>query len=99
MPTGPEALTPQNGYVYLETKSGLTRCQLNVEAVSGGSRVQKSPSIDGFPANGVNLNADGTVTWVSGQPRRHPDRAAGVPPYTALGWTIEAVRGRHTLHQ
>ncbi|WP_235571578.1 hypothetical protein [Mycobacterium sp. Root265] len=90
VPAGPEALAPQNGYVYLETKSGLTRCQLNVEAVSCEAEFEKSPSIDGFPANGVNLNADGAVTWVSGNLGDIPTVPLDYRTYTALGWTIEA---------
>ena len=89
-PPAAEALAPQNGYVYLETKSGLTRCQLNVEAVSCEAEFEKSPSIDGFPANGVNVNADGAVTWVSGNLGNIPTVPLDYRTYAALGWTIEA---------
>jgi hypothetical protein len=33
VPPGADVLTPDNGYVFIETKSGKTRCQLNEEEV------------------------------------------------------------------
>jgi hypothetical protein len=84
------ALQPQDGYVYIETKSGLTRCQINTDAVSCEAEFENSPTIDGFPANGINLNADGTVTWVSGNLGNIPTVPLDYRTYTALGWTIEA---------
>lgn len=90
VPPGAEALTPQNGYVYIETKSGLTRCQINSDAASCEAEFENSPDIDGFPANGVNVNADGTVTWVSGNLGDIPTVPLDYRTYTAVGWTIEA---------
>lgn len=89
-PPAAEALQPQNGYVYIETKSGLTRCQINAEAVSCEAEFEDSPIIDGLPANGVNVNADGTVTWVSGNLGNIPTVPLDYRTYIALGWTIEA---------
>jgi hypothetical protein len=89
-PPAADALQPQNGYVYIETKSGLTRCQINSDAVGCEAEFENSPAIDGFPANGVNLNADGTVTWVSGNLGNIPTVPLEYRTYTALGWTIEA---------
>lgn len=90
VPPGAETLTPQNGYVYLETKSGLTRCQLTAEAVGCEAEFQNAPSVDGFPANGVNVTADGTVTWVAGNLGDIPTVPLDYRRYTALGWTIDA---------
>ncbi|WP_395308590.1 hypothetical protein V4U86_25220 [Mycobacterium sp. AMU20-3851] len=90
VPPGAQALTPQDGYVYIETKSGLTRCQLTADAVGCEAEFQNAPSIDGFPANGVNLTADGAVTWVAGNLGDIPTVPLDYRTYTALGWTIEA---------
>jgi len=89
-PAGAQALTPHDGYVYIETRSGLTRCQLTADAVGCEAEFQNAPSIDGFPANGVNLTADGTVTWIAGNLGDIPTVALDYRTYTALGWTIEA---------
>lgn len=89
-PPAAEALAPQNGYVYVETKSGLTRCQISTDAVGCEAEFENSPTIDGFPANGVNLQADGAVTWVSGNLGDIPTVPLDYRTYTALGWTIEA---------
>lgn len=89
-PGGTEALTPQNGYVYIETKSGLTRCQISSEAVGCEAEFENSPSVDGYPANGVNLTAGGEVSWVSGNLGDIPTVALDYRTYTALGWTIVA---------
>lgn len=87
---GAEALAPQNGYVYIETKSGLTRCQISADAVGCEAEFENSPTIDGFPANGVNVAANGAVTWVSGNLGDIPTVPLDYRTYTALGWTIEA---------
>ncbi|MCF6390811.1 hypothetical protein L2K20_27920 [Mycobacterium sp. MBM] len=89
-PPAAEALTPQNGYVFIETKSGLTRCQISTEAVGCEAEFENPPTIDGFPANGVNVEADGAVTWVSGNLGDIPTVPLDYRTYTALGWTIEA---------
>ncbi len=90
VPPGAQALTPQNGYVYIETRSGLTRCQLTTDAVGCEAEFENSPDIDGFPANGVNVTADGSVTWISGNLGDIPTVPLDYRTYTALGWTIEA---------
>ena len=90
-PSGGGALAPNEaGYVYIETKSGLTRCQLTADAVGCEAEFENSPSIDGFAANGVNVTADGTVTWVSGNLGDIPTVPLDYRTYTAVGWTIEA---------
>lgn len=89
-PPAAEALTPQNGYAFIETKSGLTRCQISTEAVGCEAPFENPPSVDGVPANGVNLDADGAVTWVSGNLGDIPAVPLDYRTYTALGWTIEA---------
>lgn len=87
---GGENLTPQNGYVYIETKSGLTRCQISELSVGCESEFENSPEIDGFPANGVSVTAQGETTWLTGNLGDIPTVALDYRTYTALGWTIEA---------
>src|SRR5690348_7923208 len=52
-PPGAELLAPENGYVFIETKSGKTRCQLSTAEVGCESQFANSPVLDGVPANGV----------------------------------------------
>ena len=44
---GAEVLPPENGYVFIETKSGKTRCQLNEEEVGCEAQFTNSPVLDG----------------------------------------------------
>ena len=48
-----EALPPQNGYVFIQTKSGKTRCQISARGSRLRVAVHQSPEVDGPPANGV----------------------------------------------
>lgn len=89
-PPGGDRLTPQNGYVYIETKSGLTRCQISAADVGCESEFENSPTVDGFPANGVQLTASGQVRWIVGNLGDIPTVALDYKTYTALGWTIVA---------
>jgi len=55
-PTGGKVLSPNaNGYVYIETRSGLTRCQISADTVGCESEFTDSPTIDGESANGVEV--------------------------------------------
>ncbi|WP_299566047.1 hypothetical protein [uncultured Mycolicibacterium sp.] len=86
-----QVLTPrEGGYVFIETKSGLTRCQLNTEYVGCETRFVDPPSIDGHPATGVRLDADGQVRWVVGNLGAIPAVTLDYQRYSAVGWTIDA---------
>src|SRR5258705_5554278 len=63
---GAEVLPPENGYVFIETKSGKTRCQLNEDEGGCEAEFANSPMIHGMPANGVRVSPDGEVSWVGG---------------------------------
>lgn len=87
-----EVLRPQNGYVFIETKSGQTRCQLSADEVGCEAPFHDPPEVDGVPANGVNITADGAVRWVVGNLGAIPAVTLDYRTYSALGWTIEATR-------
>lgn len=89
-PPGAQVLRPQNGYVFIETKSGKTRCQLTSDAVGCEAQFTNSPVVDGFPANGVRLSADGDLRWLVGNLGDIPAVRLDYRTYTAVGWTIEA---------
>lgn len=89
-PSGGEVLQPQNGYVFIQTKSGKTRCQLNQSEVGCESAFTDAPQIDGLPANGVRLRADGELSWVLGNLGDIPAVTLDYRTYSAVGWTIDA---------
>lgn len=89
-PPGTERLRPSNGYVYIETKSGQTRCQLNSNEVDCESQFTNSPQIDGEPANGVRLTASGQLRWVLGNLGDIPTVTLDYRKYHAMNWTIDA---------
>lgn len=99
-PTPTESPTPggdtqtlppdSDGFVFVETKSGRTRCQLNTEYVGCESAFSNAPVVDGAPANGVKVTADGDVTWILGNLGNIPTVALDYRTYSAAGWTIEA---------
>ena len=78
------------GYVYIETKSGLTRCQISTDSVGCESQFTNSPEIDGVPANGVEVTADGTMRWILGNLGAIPTTTIDYATYHAVGWTIDA---------
>ncbi|HET6734992.1 hypothetical protein [Mycobacterium sp.] len=87
---GAEVLAPQNGYVFIETKSGQTRCQINENEVGCEAQFTNSPMQDGVRTNGVRLTADGNVEWLVGNLGDIPVVTLDYRTYRALGWTIEA---------
>lgn len=88
-PPGAE-LPTENGYAYVETKSGKTRCQIDAQTVGCEAQFLNSPTVDGGQANGVRLTADGQESWVLGNLGDIPTVTLDYRTYTALGWTIEA---------
>ncbi|MEV0668987.1 hypothetical protein [Mycobacterium sp. NPDC050441] len=89
-PAGAAPLQPRNGYVYIETKSGRTRCQLSKQDVGCESDFEDSPVIDGEHANGVRLTPDGQIKWVVGNLGDIPVVTLDYRKYSAVGWTIDA---------
>lgn len=93
-PTAPAGAIPlppdQNGYVFIETKSGQTRCQINTDNVGCEAEFTNSPIQDGQHANGVNVSAGGTVEWVLGNLGDIPTVTIDYRTYDAEGWTIDA---------
>jgi hypothetical protein len=93
-PTAPAGAIPlppdQNGYVFIETKSGLTRCQINTETVGCEAPFTNSPLQDGEHANGVSITSGGSVQWVLGNLGAIPTVVIDYKTYAAQGWTINA---------
>jgi hypothetical protein len=97
---GPPSATPpasavplppdQNGYVFIETKSGQTRCQINADGVGCEAQFTDSPMQDGERANGVHITSSGDVQWVVGNLGDIPTVTIDYRTYDAEGWTIAA---------
>ena len=87
---GAEVLPPENGYVFIETKSGKTRCQLSTAEVGCEAQFTNSPVLDGTHANGVRLTANGEVSWLVGNLGDIPVVTLDYRRYSAVGWTIDA---------
>ena len=86
-----EPLPPDDsGLVFVETKSGKTRCQISEDAVGCEAQFINSPTRDGLRANGVNVTADGNVEWLVGNLGDMPVVTLDYRTYRALGWTIAA---------
>ena len=93
-PAGAEILAPNaNGYVYIETRSGKTRCQISTGTVGCESEFTDSPVIDGERATGVEVSAGGSNRWVVGNLGAMPTTTIDYATYSAAGWIIEAASG------
>lgn len=89
-PPTAQALAPQNGYVFIATKSGQTRCQLNTAAVDCESTFANAPQVNGETAHGVRVTADGKLSWGLGNLGAIPTVTLDYQTYSAEGWTILA---------
>ena len=90
-PSGAEILPPNaTGYVYIETTSGKTRCQISADNVGCESDFADAPVVDGQPATGVEISAGGSNRWVLGNLGAMPTTTIGYSTYSAVGWTIVA---------
>jgi hypothetical protein len=90
-PPGVKVLpTEQGGYSFIITKSGQTRCQIDVTAVGCEAPFTNAPKIDGEQANGVETTADGKTRWLVGNLGDPPVVALDYQTYSAQGWTIVA---------
>jgi hypothetical protein len=104
-PAGAIPLPPDpDGRVFIETKSGQTRCQIDSDSVGCEAQFTNSPMQDGERANGVNITATGSVQWVLGNLGDIPTVTIDYFTYHAAGWTIAASEGgtkftnEHTGH-
>lgn len=89
-PAGAEVLPPQNGYVFIETKSGQTRCQISAAEVGCEAPFTNPPVVDGAPGNGVRVTASGQLTWIVGNLGDIPVVTIDYRTYSAEGWTVVA---------
>jgi len=89
-PPGGEVLQPQDGFVFIQTKSGKTRCQLDEQEVGCEAAFTNAPEVDGLPANGVRLSSGGQLSWVLGNLGAIPAETLDYRTYSAVGWTIDA---------
>jgi hypothetical protein len=104
-PSGAVPLPPnQNGYVFIETKSGQTRCRINAKSVGCQAQFTNSPLQEGEHANGVSITASGSVHWVLGNIGDFDAVTIDYRTYDAEGWTIAASEdgtrftNEHTTH-
>jgi hypothetical protein len=90
-PAGATPLEPDpNGRVFIETKSGQTRCQIDSDSVGCEAPFTNPPIQDGEKANGVNVTATGAVQWIAGNLGDIPTVPIDYKTYDAVGWTIDA---------
>lgn len=90
-PSGARTLPPNAaGYVYIETRSGKTRCQISADNVGCESDFSDAPIVDGQPATGVEVSASGSNRWVLGNLGAMPTTTIDYATYGAVGWTIVA---------
>lgn len=90
-PGGGEVLPPSStGYVYIETKSGKTRCQISANTVGCESDFTDPPTVNGEPATGVEVSSSGNSRWVVGNLGAMPTTTIDYTVYQAVGWTIDA---------
>ncbi|MDO3636859.1 hypothetical protein [Mycolicibacterium arseniciresistens] len=89
-PPPAQELPAENGYVFIQTKSGKTRCQLDTDEVGCEAPFTDAPDVDGAPANGVRVSAGGGIEWVVGNLGDIPAVTLDYRSYRAVGWTIEA---------
>lgn len=90
MPPNAQALAPQNGYVFIATKSGQTRCQLSADQVGCESAFTNPPQVNGEAANGVWVTSSGKLSWVVGNLGAIPTVTIDYQTYSAVGWVIVA---------
>jgi len=90
-PPAAQVLPPDDsGYVFIQTKSGQTRCQIDAQSVGCEAPFTNSPMQGGVRANGVTLSADGTMAWIVGNLGDIPAVTIDYRTYDAVGWTIAA---------
>lgn len=97
-PSGPPVLPlAQDGYVYVTTKSGKTRCRISTSEVGCQSPFVGAPLVGGYPANGMVFTSNGYLTYIVGDMGPTPATVMGYQPYRALSWTIDATSNGTTF--
>jgi hypothetical protein len=92
-PPGGQVLPPDDsGYVFIQTKSGQTRCQLNQREVDCEAQFTNTPIQNGMHANGVRVTAEGSMQFLVGNLGDIPAQTIDYRTYSAVGWTIEATK-------
>ena len=89
-PGGEELPANEAGYVYIETKSGKTRCQISADNVGCESDFSDAPVVAGEKATGVEVSASGSNRWVVGNLGAMPTTTIDYATYRAVGWSIVA---------
>lgn len=90
-PAGAIPLQPDDtGHVFIETKSGQTRCQIDSDSVGCEAEFTNAPMQEGERAHGVNITASGEVQWVVGNLGDIPTVPIDYNTYDAEGWTVAA---------
>lgn len=84
-----EALPPQNGYVFITTKSGQTRCQINTTEVAC-EPLHQLPDCRRSPGQRRACHRRRSAQVGARQPRDIPVVPIDYRTYTAQGWTIVA---------
>jgi hypothetical protein len=80
-----------SGYVFVETKSGKTRCAISSNDVACEARFTNSPIMSGEHADGIGVTRSGNSQWVLGNLGRLDGKfTLDYQTYDALGWTIVA---------
>src|SRR3984957_585243 len=104
-PAGAIPLPPDDsGHVFIATKSGQTRCQIDSDSVGCEAQFTNSPMQDGERANGANITASRAVQWGLGNLGHLPTVTIDYQTYDAAGWTIAATESgtrftnEHTGH-
>src|SRR6202044_3893675 len=80
----------QSGHVFIETKSGQTRRQIDSASVGCEAQFTNSPMQDGERANAVNITASGEAQRGPGNLGDTPTGTIDYQTYDAAGWTIAA---------
>ena len=91
-PTGIELTPNAYGYVPIQTKSGLTRCQIEKDRFICESSADTGWPIapDGYRYHGFSVTAAGEIQWAQGNLGAIQPVTLDYQTYHALDWTIEA---------
>lgn len=96
-PAGQTLPANEQGYVYIETETGKTRCQISTDSVGCEAQFSNPPKTENGPANGVIVTPDGELQWIAGNLGDIPVVTLDYATYQAQGWTIEATEAGTTF--
>ena len=96
----PRRCSPRRtGYVFIETKSGQTRCQTRRGAVGCEALFANAPMQDGVPRQRGERDRRRKPRVDRRQPRRHPRRDHRLPHVQRGRLDDRGHQGRHPVHQ